>query len=365
MPDPVSGITAGSALLGAVGGSQSSGGGTTTATSEPWKEQQPFLQYGFEQSRQATENALANPVFGGQRVAGLTPEQQALIQQGTQFGTNQFGQAQNLQNMSMGALGATSGFGQNAADIYGQYAGVDPTQQIIAQAGQYANNPYTQGIIDSASRDVTRNLYENQLPSLALGTTGSGNINSTRAGVQQGIAERGAAERLADISSNIRGQFFQSGLGQAQNQYNQNLQNQLAANQGVQGAFGAGVGGMAAGQQLGAGGFALGQTAAGMNQAQQQNQINADMQRFAEERDIPMDVMARYMQTIGGNYGGTQTQTAPETGGGFMGALQGGLGGALGGYGLATGPFGMSMPGGAVGGTPSNSILNWTGYGGE
>jgi hypothetical protein len=350
MPDPVTGIVGGSAVLGAIGGSKSSGGGTSTATSEPWKEQQPFLQYGFEQSKQAAENALASPVFGGQRVAGLTPEQQALIQQGTQFGTNQFGQAQGLQNMSMGALGATSGFGQNAADIYGQYAGVDPTQQIIAQAGQYANNPYTQGIIDSASRDVTRNLYENQLPSLALGATGTGNINSTRAGVQQGIAERGAAERLADISSNIRGQFFQSGLGQAQSQYNQNLQNQLAANQGVQGAFGAGVGGMGAGQQLGAGGFNLGQTAAGMNQSQQQAQLNAQMQQFAEERDIPMDVMARYMQTIGGNYGGTQTQTTPKTGGGFMGALQGAAGGALGGFGLATGPLGMSMPGVAPGG---------------
>jgi hypothetical protein len=350
MPDPVTGIVGGSAVLGAIGGSQSSGGGTSTATSEPWKEQQPFLEYGFEQAQQATENALANPVYGGQQVAGLTPEQQALIQQGTQFGTNQFGQAQGLQNMSMGALGATSGFGQNAADIYGQYAGVDPTQQIIAQAGQYANNPYTQGIIDSASRDVTRNLYENQLPSLALGATGTGNINSTRSGVQQGIAERGAAERLADISSNIRGQFFQTGLGQAQNQYNQNLQNQLAANQGVQGAFGAGVGGLGAGQQLGAGGFNLGQTAAGMNQTQQQNEINALIQQFAAERDIPRDIIAQYMQTIGGNYGGTQTQTAPKTGGGFMGALQGAAGGALGGYGIATGPLGMKMPGAAPGG---------------
>ena len=341
------GIAAGGALLGGLAGSQSSGGGTTTSTSQPWEAQQPFLQYGFEQAKQATQNALANPVFGGQRVAGLTPEQQALIQQGTQFGTGQFGQAQNLQQYGMGALGATAGFGQNAADIYGQYAGVDPTQQIINQAGQYANNPYTQGIIDSASRDVTRNLYENQLPSLAMGATGTGNINSTRAGAQQAIAERGAAERLADISSNIRGQFFQSGLGQAQNQYNQNLQNQLNANQGVQSAFGAGVSGLGAGQQLGAGGFNLGQTAAGMQQGQQQNEINAAMQQFAEQRDIPLDVITRYMQAIQGNYGNSQTETAPETGGGFMGALQGAAGGALGGFGIGS----KLSSGGAFGGS--------------
>jgi hypothetical protein len=357
MPDPVTGITAGTAILGALGGSQSSGGGTTTSTSQPWEAQQPFLQYGFDQTKQAAQNALANPVFQGNRVAGLTPEQQGLIQQGTQFGAGQFGQAQNLQQYGMGALGATSGFGQNASDIYNQYAGVDPTQQIINQAGQYANNPYTQGIIDSASQDVTRNLYENQLPSLAMGATGTGNINSTRAGAQQAIAERGAADRFANISNTIRGQFFQSGLGQAQNQYNQNLQNQLSANQGVQSGFGAGLSSVGAGQQLGTGGFNLGQTAGGMQQGQNQAVINADMQKFAETNNIPLDIMAKYMQTIGGNYGSSQTQTAPETGGGFMGALQGAAGGALGGFGIGSqlqqgGAFGS---GGGYSGTMNNS----------
>jgi len=357
MPDPVTGITAGTAILGAIGGSQSSGGGTTTSTSQPWEAQQPFLQYGFDQTKQATQNALANPVFQGNRVAGLTPEQQGLIQQGTQFGAGQFGQAQNLQQYGMGALGATSGFGQNAADIYNQYAGVDPTQQIINQAGQYANNPYTQGIIDSASQDVTRNLYENQLPSLAMGATGTGNINSTRAGAQQAIAERGAADRLANISNTIRGQFFQSGLGQAQNQYNQNLQNQLSANQGVQSGFGAGLSSVGAGQQLGTGGFNLGQTAGGMQQGQNQAVINADMQKFAETNNIPLDIMAKYMQTIGGNYGSSQTQTAPETGGGLIGMIQGAAGGALGGFGIGSqlqqgGAFGS---GGGYSGTMNNS----------
>lgn len=350
-------LAAGGAVLGGLAGSQSSGGGTTTQTRAPWEAQQPFLTYGFDQAKQYTQSALDNPVYQGQRVAGLTPEQQQLIAQGSQFGSNQFDPAQALQGFGMGALTPTGGFGQNASDIYSQYAGVDPTQQIIANAGQYANNPYTQGIIDSASRDVTRNLYENQLPSLALNATGTGNINSTRAGVQQGIAQRGAADRLADISSNIRGQFFNTGLSQAQNQYNQNLQNSLTANQGVQSAFGAGANALGAGQNLATGGFNLGSTAAGMNQTQGQNVINADMQKFAETNNIPLDLLSKYMQLVGGSYGGTSTSTAPETGGGFMGGLQGALGGALGGFGLgSSGAFG-GMGGGS---SPSTARVPMT-----
>lgn len=350
-------LAAGGAILGGLAGSKSSGGDTSTATRAPWEPQQPYLTYGFEESKKATQNALANPVFQGNRVAGLTPLQQQTLASGGQFSSGQFDPAQNVSNLSQGALNPTAGFGQNAANIYGQYAGVDPTQQIISNAGQYADNPYTQGLIDSASRDVTRNLYENQLPGLALGATGTGNTNSSRAGVQEAIAQRGAQDRLADISSNIRGQFFNTGLNQAQNQYNQNLQNQLNANQGVQSAFGGGLSGLGAGQNLATGAFNLGSQAGGMQQTQDQNVINAEMQKFSEQNNIPMDIIAKYMQTIGGNYGGTQTQTTPETGGGFMGGLQGALGGALGGFSLAKGgAFGNLGGGSTAGGQGASSF---------
>lgn len=350
------GLAVGGAVLGGLAGSQSKGGGTTTETRTPWSEQQPYLKYGFEQGRTATENALANPVYQGQRVAAMTPEQQALINQATGFAGGQFPTAQTIQNLGLGMVTPGAQFGQNAANIYGQVAGVDPTQQILANAAQYANNPYTQGIVDAASRDVSRNLLENQLPSLAMGATGTGNINSTRAGAQQAIAERGAAERLADISSNIRGQFFQTGLNQSQNQYNQNLQNQLAANEALRQSFGAGISGVQTGQQLGTGAFGLGSTAAAMPQAQQQAELNAQIQKFAEERGVPLDILKQYMGIVGGNYGGTATATAPSTGGGFMGALQGALGGGLGAMGLAPAFSGLGS---------GNNIENWTGYFGE
>lgn len=339
MGDPVTtAISVGGSLIGGLAGSQESGGGTReeTRVSAPWEPQQPYLTYGFEQGKTATEQALANPVYQGQRVAGLTPLQQQMMNQAGGFAGTQFGRAGNVSDISMDLLPSGTAFASNAADIYGRTL-IDPTQQIISNAGLYANNPYTQGMIDAASRDVTRNLLENQLPSLAMGSTATGNINSTRAGVQQAIAERGAADRLADISSNIRGQFFNTGLSQAQNQYNQNLQAQLQANAPLMQAFGQGLSGLGVGQNLAAGAFGMGTQAGGMQQTQDQAVINAEMQKFAEQRGVPLDILKQYMGIVGGNYGGisTGTSTAPTTGGGWEGALTGALGGGLGAYGLA------------------------------
>jgi hypothetical protein len=95
-------------------------------------------------------------------------------------------------------------------------ASQDPTKANIAAAGQYADNPFMTGMIDAASRDVTRNLHENQLPGLNDGRDGSGNMNSSRAGVAEGIMRRGAADQIGDIASNMRGSAYQSGLGLAE-----------------------------------------------------------------------------------------------------------------------------------------------------
>jgi len=339
------------ALLGGLGGAQSRGGGTTTqnqtqnqsstTTLPTW--QQPFVDYGLTNAQTATQNALANPVYGGNRVAGLTPAQLAAIQGAGASSGQMFGAANNMMDLGQGLMGTGSQFGTNAANLYGQYAGADPTQTILQNAARYAENPYTQGIVDAASRDVTRNLYESQLPTLNRAATGTGNINSTRAGVESAIATRGASDRLADISNQIRGQFFGQGLSQSQNQYNQNLQNALGINTQLANAYGAGLQGIGAGGNLAGSAFNLGSTAGGLQQAQDQAVINADMQRFSEQTGMPLSILSQYMNIAGKDFGrntvstGTTqgTSEAPSTGGGWMGGLQGAFGGALGGLGLA------------------------------
>lgn len=335
------GLAAGGALLGGMSGSQSKGGGTTTQTSQPWATQQPYLQYGFEQGQNAAGNALANPVYQGQRVAGLTDAQTQAMGYANDYVNQGFGNAYNAQRVGSDLMGTGAQFGNNAANLFNQYSG-DPTQQILGNANQYANNPYVNGIIDASSRDVTRNLYENQLPTLAKAAAGSGNTNSTRAGVENAVAMRGAGDRLADMSNTIRGQFFGKGLDMSQTQYNQNLTNSLNANNQLSNAYTQGLGGMTTGMTLANNAYGLGMNAGNVEQAQNQRGIDAEMAKFAEQRGVPLDILKQYMGIVGGNYGGTQATTTPKTGGGIMGGIQGALGGALGGLGVA-GNFGGGL----------------------
>jgi hypothetical protein len=230
-------------------------------------------------------------------------------------------------------------YGTNAANLFNQYS-QDPTQAIMSNASQFSNNPYIDGMIDASSRDVTRKLYENQLPTLAKAAAGSGNTNSTRAGVENAIAMRGAGDRLADVSNSIRGQFFGKGMDMAQSQYNQNLSNSLNANRQLGDSFSSGFRGLTDTQNMAGGLSQMGVNAGNTLQGQDQRVLDAEMAKFAEQRGVPLDIMKQYMGIVGGNYGQTSTSTAPKTGGGFMGGLQGALGGALGGFGLAGGGIG-------------------------
>lgn len=337
MSNPVSVITGGAALLGGLGGSQGSGGGTTTqsATRAPWEPQQDYLTYGFGQAKDALGNALKNPVYTGQRVADLNPYRAQGADTLASFANQYFNTANQANQNSMGMMNSGAGFGNNAQNIFNRYSGVDPTGQILNNANQFANNPYVDGMIDASGRDVTRQLNEQTLPGLNRQFSGTGNTNSTRAGVQAAIAERGAADRLADMSSNIRGQFFGKGLDMSQNQYNQDLRNQLLANEPLLQAFNAGTNGLNRSQELASGFFdqlnAAGNTFQGQNQAV----LDANRAQFNETNQNPLDFINSYMRAVGGDYGGTSnsTTTAPTTGGGIGGAISGVLGGALGGIG--------------------------------
>lgn len=343
--DPVT-VGIGASVLGGLAGSQGSGGGTTTSQSNPWEPQQDYLKYGFSSAKDALGNALQNSTYTGPRVAGLNPFQTNGANWLGNFTQNQgFGNTNLINNASAGLLNGGAAYGGNANAIFDR-ASQDPTQSILSTANAYANSPYANGLIDASSRDVTRNLYENQLPSAGLRASGTGNTNSTRAGVESAILQRGAADRLTDLSSSIRSNLFNTGLSQGQSQYNQNLTNMLNANSGLLNSFNSGVAGLNTGQGYAAGNFDALNAAGGLYQNQNQNQLNANMAQFNEANANPLSYIQQYMQSVGGNYGGTSSSTAPTVGGGLGGALTGALGGGLGAFGTmgklkGTGVFGL------------------------
>lgn len=327
-------------VLGGIGGSQKSGGGTTTTSqsSAPWQEQIPYLTSGFKDARTALDNALANPVYQGQRVADLNPFQTGAANSLGAFSQNNFGLADSATNAANSMLTPGSQYGANAADLFARYNGMDPTQQILGTAAQYANNPYVDGMIDASGRDIARALNEQTLPSLNRQFSGTGNTNSTRAGVESAIAQRGAADRYADMSNSIRGNLFNTGLTQGQNQFNQNLQNSLAANNQLYNAYNVGQSGLGNAADLASKYFNQGNTAGSLYQNQDQKVLDAQLAAFNEANNNPLNFINSYMNAVRGNYGGTSTgtSTAPQTGGGVLGGLAGALGGASGALGLAS-----------------------------
>jgi hypothetical protein len=243
-----------------------------------------------------------DPAYTGQRVAALNPFQTNSANALGNFSSQFTPMATNaLTNLAGSNIGTGMNFGGNAENIFARASG-DPTQQIMDQAGMYANNPYTQGIIDAASRDVSRNLFEQQLPGIDRAATGAGNLNSTRAGVESAIASRGAADRLADISSSIRSQFFGKGLDMAQNQYNQNLSNMMNANADILRAGQFGADSLGAAQNMAGTGFNQGQAAGGLFQMQNQNELDAQKAFFDES----MANRANTLQLLSGIASGGQ-----------------------------------------------------------
>jgi hypothetical protein len=250
--------------------------------------------------------------------------------------------AGNANNMlwaaNKGVDGALSGVNENTMG------------HVVNQAGQYINNNVLQGQIDAASRDVTRNLYEDQLPTLNAQAIAGGNLNSSRAGAAEAIATRGAGDRLADIAGTMRGNAYQTGsqLAEGLNQanINGNLGAASAGNAGTgQALSGAGLadsirtgnigimqngaslsGNLAttganiltAGNNLGA--SAAGQVAQGgtMQQAADQNTIDNGLAKWNMQDQYPWQKLQNasgILQAVnwGGQSSGTQQQTTPQS----------------------------------------------------
>lgn len=219
--------------------------------------QEPFLNDIYAQAA----NLYGNYGMPDRQVADINP----FLAQGLdqQFGFSQ-GTGQDIFTAQlMAALENMGGF-STAAGAAGRMAGgnvygAPMTSGLdMGALGAAVNNPYLDGQIDAASRDVVRNLNENQLTGNAAMAAATGNSGSSRRAVMDAIAQRGAADRVADISATMRGQAFTQGLGLAN-------QTALANQQAMLGTNAVNAGLMGQGANLG---FQLGQAGqAGLSQA--------------------------------------------------------------------------------------------------
>lgn len=229
--------------------------------------QEPYLQNLYANAG----NLYNNYGMPDRQVADINP---VLAQGlGQQYGFSQGTGNDIFRQQLAQSLANTAGFntaGNTAAmmasgNVYGtpMNRGID-----VGTAAMAAYNPFIDGQIDAASRDVMRNLGENQLTGNAAMAAGTGNSGSSRRAVMDAIAMRGAGDRVADISSNLRGQAYNTGLGIAAQQGLANQSAMLGTN-----SLNAGL--MGQGANLA---FNIGQAGqAGMGQAYQTGVNNAQL----------------------------------------------------------------------------------------
>ena len=120
--------------------------------------------------------------------------------------------------------GPNFGIAQGAGGLAAQ-AGTTTNQGLNpSNLSRYMNNDVLSGQIGAVGRDITRNLTEQVKPTIAANAAATGNSGSSRRAVQDAIAERGAADRMADVSAQMRGSAYNAGLGFEAQRAQQNAQ---------------------------------------------------------------------------------------------------------------------------------------------
>jgi hypothetical protein len=288
----------------------------------------PYVDNNLKGSEGALNNVLDTGAYTGQTYAGPNA-----FQTGTANTMGNFGMG--MMNSGNAMMSNNAGFGANANNMYDQYQGmVNNAQQQdrLGNAIDYAN-ANTGSLLDTAMRDDRRNLQENTLTGIDMAASGSGNTNSSRAGIATAVANRGYDDRRADMASNIQNSLIDRSLN-TQNQAFADQQNALSgamgANNAISNAYGVGLNTMGQGSNFG---MNAGNSLQGYNQAQ----LNDMRQRFEDQRDFEMQQRTMYNAGILGRAPNSSQKVVAN----MHNPMMAGISGAIGGYGKGMQGFGF------------------------
>ena len=240
------------------------GGGTQVTKTEPWDAQKDYLKAGFGRAQELyNRNPMGPSYYQGSTVAGFDPAQQA--------------SQRMTMNYAMGARPQAMQRGAEASLMQGLSGQIDPNayNPMAAALGQQVQSQLTGNILPGIRESLVR--YQ-------PGGSSRGDIVQNKA-IANAVTS-GMTMPLAEMYTNA--------YNQAQNravQSGQMYPSIMAAPLGMAEAVG----------QVGE-----------ARQDMTQQGINRAMMRDQYQKNAPQQALANYMNMIGGNYGGTTTQTSPS-----------------------------------------------------
>lgn len=267
--------------------------GTTQSTtnSAPWSAEQPYLQNIYSQadnlSRTSTPQYYPNDTY-----AGLTPQQHGLMSNLINYTGN--GGDAALQGANS-TLSNTLSPGYTAA-----------TGNTFGGANNVLSNELSSSYLNPANSPAYSTAMSNAL-STAIPAATAGFVNGNRS--DSGLASAAAASGAANAAGGLAQQQYNTNQGiqnQAASQASNNLMTQTG--QQNQAAFYAP---MVDSQQLA--NYATGLNTAGMQQTNNQNELNANVAAYNYGQMAPWNQLGLYEGAITGtgNPGGTSTSTQP------------------------------------------------------
>jgi hypothetical protein len=293
---------------------------TSAQKTDPWAPQAGALASAFANAGNAygtASHATAPTDF----VAGMTPEQLATFRSAIGYANS------NTAPGTASAVGsALAGAGTNAAT--GALSGLgsfDPTQlnntsSLIDAANQYMSGQNIDAQVNNAMLNARQTARDVTLPGIEQNAQMTGNTNSSRTGIAEGLVERGLAQQATDLGGSLRSQAFRDGLTLASSNANANNASRLGA---LTSAAGLGTNAATAGVNAGSAGIAnqgalFDMANAGGSGLQSSNQLGLDnlLKRYQSGVSSPYDALNGLMGIIGtNNWGssGTGSKTTAKT----------------------------------------------------
>lgn len=185
----------------------------------------PYLEQIYGGASDAYQNMLAQGPYSGQTLAGPNPY-------ATSAYNTMGGYSPALMSNAFNMANNNAGFSNNYQDIYNKAIAGNQVQD----AQNYAIEN-SQPLVDAAMRDTRRTLEEQTLPGINLAASGSGNPNSSRAGIADSRAIEAYNDRASDVGVAIQDQL----MGRYLSQGNTNTANAMNATGGMANAYQTGL----------------------------------------------------------------------------------------------------------------------------
>ncbi|MEW5248670.1 hypothetical protein [Microbulbifer discodermiae] len=176
-------------------------------------DQLPYLQDIWGQAQQLYNS-------GQSPVADLSPQMQQYIQAAMGFGNTAQGYGNQMADMAGGFGNTANAMQDYLSQVMGNGGFNAPMQNGVNMntVNSLIDNDLLDSQITASTRDIYRGLNEQQLPGIASSAVSSGNAGSSRRGVAEAIAQRGADDRASDVAAGIRSNAYNQAVNVAANQ---------------------------------------------------------------------------------------------------------------------------------------------------